>query len=178
MATRKKWFVLFTRTGDEAKLKELIEHFFPPGVVKPLIPRRKLMEKRRGKRTEVIRTLFPGYVFINTVMTEETYRRLKQMPGSAKVLMSDMEPAEVPMQEMKPILCLTGASEIIGYSRGIKVGARVRIIDGPLKDFEGRIIDVDTRKGRARVSLDILNHTKKVDLGLVVLQTLDKAANS
>jgi transcriptional antiterminator NusG len=53
------------------------------------------------------------------------------------------------------------------------VGTKVRIIDGPLKDFEGIIIDVDSRKGRAKVMLDILNETKKVDLGLTVIKNLE-----
>ncbi|MDN5302821.1 MAG: transcription termination/antitermination protein NusG [Thermoanaerobacteraceae bacterium] len=175
---RKKWFVLFTKSGEENKLKEAIEHIFPPDEIKPLIPRRRLTEKRQGKKIEVVRTLFPGYVFINTTMTEETYNNIKKMPVGSKLLMADLEPAEVPVEEMRPILKLTGASDIIGYSTGIRVGTKVKIIDGPLKDFEGLIIDVDSRKGRAKVLLDILNETKKVDLGLVVLQTLDRAANS
>lgn len=178
MTMSKKWYVLFTRTGDEIKLKEVIEHFFPQNVIKPLIPRRRLMEKRLGKRIEVVRILFPGYVFIHTHMTDRIYRMIKQMPASAKVLMADMKPAEVPMEEMNPILQLTSASEIIGFSTGIRVGSKVKIIDGPLKDFEGIILNVDSRKGRAKVSLDILNDTKKVDLGLIVLKALDNAANS
>jgi transcriptional antiterminator NusG len=106
-------------------------------------------------------------------MTEETYRSIKLMPVSAKLLMTDLEPAEVPPEEMKPILRLTGVSDVIGFSTGIRVGTKVRIIDGPLKDFEGIIIDVDSRKGRAKVMLDILNETKKVDLGLTVIKNLE-----
>ncbi|AYO31452.1 antiterminator LoaP [Biomaibacter acetigenes] len=172
---RKKWYVLFTKTGEEKKLKEAIEHIFPPDEVKPLIPRRRLMEKRQGKKIEVVRTLFPGYVFINTVMTEETYRSIKLMPVSAKLLMTDLEPAEVPPEEMKPILRLTSVSDVIGFSTGIRVGTKVKIIEGPLKDFEGIIIDVDSRKGRAKVMLDILNETKKVDLGLTVIKDIEKS---
>jgi transcriptional antiterminator NusG len=58
------------------------------------------------------------------------------------------------------------------------MGTKVKIIDGPLKDLQGYIIDVDRRKGRAKVALELLGQGKKVELGLIVLERYDSIVNS
>jgi transcriptional antiterminator NusG len=174
----RKWFVIFTQSGKEKRVKEVLEHCFPSHEVKPLVPARKLKERKGGIERTVIRTLFPGYVFIRAHMKSETYRRIKQIPSIVDLLKADCEPAEVPDEEMRPILRLTRDSEIIEFSRGIKVGTKVKIIDGPLKDLQGYIIDVDRRKGRAKVALELLGQGKKVELGLIVLERYDSIVNS
>lgn len=166
----KKWFVIYTFTGSEKKVEKLISNIFPNEEVKPLVPLRRLREQKKGVETIKTRTLFPGYVFINAHMSNELYRNMVQIPSIVRLLKADSEPVHVPDEEMRPILELTADSKVIGFSKGIKVGTKVKIIDGPLKDFEGRIITIDARKGRAKVCLDLLGRGKKVDLGLIVLR--------
>jgi transcriptional antiterminator NusG len=166
----KKWFVIFTLTGSERRVKKLISSIYSTEEVNPLVPLRRLKELKKGVEIIKMRTVFPGYVFINARMSNELYRSMIQIPSIVRLLKADSEPAHVPDEEMRPILQLTADSEVIGFSKGIRIGTKVKIIDGPLKDFEGQIISIDARKGRAKVCLDLLGRGKKVDLGLIVLR--------
>ncbi|MGI6486210.1 MAG: antiterminator LoaP [Tepidanaerobacteraceae bacterium] len=168
----KKWFVIYTLTGNEDRVKKLISTIYPREEVKPLVPSRRLKEIKQGVETVKTRTMFPGYVFIETNLSNELYRSMMRIPSIVKLLKVDSEPVPVPDEEMHPILKLTADSEIIGFSKGIRIGTKVKIIDGPLKSFEGRIISIDARKGRAKVCLDLLGEGKRVDLGLVVLKDI------
>jgi transcriptional antiterminator NusG len=166
----KKWYVIFTHTGRENKLKDLITTIYSTEEVNPLVPFRKLKERKKGVETIKTRTLFPGYIFIKAQMSSELYRSMIQIPSIVRLLKTDSEPAHVSDEEMRPILELTYDSEVIGFSKGIRIGSKVEIIDGPLKHFEGRIITIDSRKGRAKVCLDLLGSSKRVDLGLIILR--------
>ncbi|WP_240495856.1 MULTISPECIES: antiterminator LoaP [unclassified Thermoanaerobacterium] len=172
-----KWYVIYTRTGDELKVKRLIELLFcklKRKSIRVLIPKRAIIERKGKNRVEKIKFLFPGYVFIKTCMSHELYNDIKRLPRFLKFLKDGIEPAEVREEEINIILALIGDSDIVGFSTGIKVGGKVKIIDGPLKGFEGLIEKIDKRKGRVKVRLNVSGNVNLVDLGIRIVENLDK----
>lgn len=169
----KGWYVIFTRTGYEQNVRKLIEQSFMKEEMKLLIPKRKIVERKSGKRLEKIKLLFPGYVFVHTDMSDEMYHRIRNVLGSAVFLKEGFRPAYVSEDEMRVILSLTGRSDLIDFSKGINIGGRVKIIDGPLKGYEGLIASIDKRKGRAKVRLKVAGDLKVVDLGIYIVENVD-----
>ncbi|WP_049783334.1 KOW motif-containing protein [Mahella australiensis] len=70
---------------------------------------------------------------------------------------------------MQPLLALTKASEIIGLSTCSLTDGRIIVLNGPLKGYEGIIVSVDKRKGRAKVRMNIMGYERLVDLGLNII---------
>lgn len=161
-----RWYVLQVMTGRETAIKEkLIESL---SGVHALAPRRIITERRRGTLTEVIRVLFPSYIFVQIKLDEINYYTVKELPGVFGFL-GAQGPEPVPDEQMANVLRWCGGDELVGLSR-VELGKQIRVIDGPLKGMEGRIIRIDKRKGRAKVRLTLFREEKEIDLGIEVIQ--------
>jgi len=157
----KMWYVLFTKSGFEEKVERIIKRMWG-SEIEVFIPRRKIIEKTKGKEREKIKLLFPGYVFIKTEMTEAKYHEITSVLKQGVFLKEDKMPASVKEEEIKFILNLTGGSDLIDVSRGVKEGDRVKIIEGPLLGYEGFIQKVDRRKKRAKVIFKLAGEVKSI----------------
>lgn len=163
---KESWHALFVTTGHEDKVKKAIEATFKDEI-KSIVPKRELRERKSGKWHIVKRTLFPGYVLIKGKITLETYYRIKEIPMLANLLRDESGPLKIEEKELEVLnILLKNGEENIGISTAYKEGQKVRIIDGPLVGLEGHIQSVDTRKGRAKVSIDFLGDTRTVQLGI------------
>ena len=165
-----QWYALFVRTGEEEVMRKFLETLFPYANMRILIPKRKLQERRRGKVTEIVRIMLPGYVLIKTEMDVDVYHRLKQMPGLLRILKDDSEPLCIPEHEIATILALTNESDVIGFSEVYKEGDRIKVLSGPMEGLEGIIDSYNHRKKRLKICLDILGQVKKVDLGAELVE--------
>lgn len=100
-------------------------------------------------------------------ITIETYYRIIEIPMLANLLKDESGPLKIEEKELEVLnILLKNGEENIGISTAYKEGQKVRIIDGPLVGLEGHIQSVDTRKGRAKVSIDFLGDTRTVQLGI------------
>jgi transcriptional antiterminator NusG len=165
------WYVLHVLSGEESNVQRRLKRTAPH--IQTLVPRRKLIERRQGVNKEVIRTLFPGYIFAHTSLDHENYYKMADADGVIELL-GRPDPLPVPPHEMAHVLKWCEDSELIGISR-VRDGDRVTVIDGPLKQMEGIIVKVDRRKGRARVRLTLFGQVKEVDFGIEVLDKHEQA---
>ncbi|MFV9567142.1 antiterminator LoaP [Thermoanaerobacter mathranii] len=173
----KKWYVIFTRGGFENKVKDIIQNCFKEEV-KLLVPKRKIIERVKGQPVEKIKLLFPGYVFVNAEMSDELYYKMSEVLKRGVFLKEGKRPAFVKEEEMKIILSLIKNSDLIDVSKGIMEGERVKIIEGPLKGYEGLIKKIDKRKKRAKVMLSIAGELKSVDLAIEVIENASEQRRS
>ena len=161
-----KWYVLQVMTGEEESVKKKIIRDLHG--VYPLVFKRKVMERRQGVWKEVTRILFPSYVFVQMTMNEKNYYTVKDIPYVLSFLGSK-EPEAVPDKQMANILRFCDDDEFVGISK-IEIGKDVKVIDGPLKGYEGQIIKIDKRKGRAKVRITLFQEEKEIDLGIEVIE--------
>lgn len=164
------WYVVYTKSGNELNVKHLLDIQLATENIKVLVPRRKLIEKRKGQKVVVFKTVFPGYVFVHIDMNDANYYKIIEVPGVIGILKNDCYPVSVPPHEMKVVLSLTEKSEVIDYSTVVYIGGFAKVIDGPLKGLEGHIVDIDKRKQRARVRVDIMGEPRIVQLGIQQLE--------
>ncbi len=172
------WFVLQTLVGREQSVCERLQrHFFAEEEVAR--PRRRLKIRRAGEYLDTEKTLFPGYLFFrghseDTKLFEERLRLLasarRDLPGMVKVLGRGPQPVPIFAHEANLIWAMMDTQELIDYSQACFVGARVKIIGGPLLGREGIIRKVNRRKGRATVEMRLFGAVNCTDLGVEYLE--------
>jgi len=173
------WYAIFVKTGEEDVVEKYIDYYFNKSQCHLLIPKKRINEKRKGKLYSVVKTLFPGYVFINADMNINMYYIIKKLPKVYKILNESNEfYSRIQDYEMEPILQLTKKNDIIDYSKGFIKNSKVYIEEGPLKGLEGLIRKVDKRKCRAKIALDFMGSEKLVELGVELLRKSDDDKHS
>ena len=171
----KKWYVVNTYSGHEAKVKEKLDMRInsmdmQENIFRVIVPERKEVEIKDGKKKEKLKKLFPGYVLVEMIMSDESWYIVRNTPGVTGFLGSSGKGAKpVPLydEEVERIF------KEIGYNENVVVadyepGDNVKIVDGPFNMLQGKIIDVDKEAGKANVSIDLFGQETNVELELTL----------
>jgi transcriptional antiterminator NusG len=172
-----RYYTIQVKTGFEKRFMRFYGALYPE---KPLalhflqkeLPRRKLGIIR--KKTSA---LLPGYIFVELMENRsirEYYWELRRTPNFFRFLVSNRDIRPLAGNELDVIrYLLERTSPVAGISRvKFDENSRIMVLEGPLKGFEGRIIKVDKRKGRARVQLDLYSESHWIDLAFEVITTI------
>jgi transcriptional antiterminator NusG len=137
-------------------------------------PRRNLKVRRKGKWYNLVVPIFPGYLFLQIdSLSTELYWRLKRIPGFYRFLKNNLNITPLPPAEAAVLTHLLKFGEVVRKSVvTFDENNRIRIIEGPLKGLEGRIVKVDRRKERAKVRLDLYEKSYLVDFGFKSIEKL------
>lgn len=160
------WHAIFVMTGNEQTVQDKIAYSFKNTNILPIVPKRRINERKNGVWNEKIRPLFPGYILIRGYISIHDYYVLKRIPGVLRVLKDDKEFYRIRPDEMRIISRLMIDGELIGISNAFQKGDSIVITEGPLLGMEGLIQSIDYRKGRAKVCLSFLGDRRTVDLGI------------
>ncbi|MBN2557799.1 MAG: antiterminator LoaP [Clostridia bacterium] len=165
----KQWYVLFVKTGSEERIKRDLSARFESGPAF-YVPRKLMKERKDGKWHNVIRPLFPGYVLVHGEITTESYYALKEVLDIYFILKDGCKPLQISEAEILPIMhLLNDGGDVIGTSDIIMEGDRIFVKSGPLQAFDGNILSVNHRKGRAKVRFCIAEQEKIVELSVNIL---------
>ena len=169
----KKWYVVNTYSGHESKVKEKLDMRInsmemQENIFRVIVPERKEVEIKDGKRKEKVKKLFPGYVLVEMIMSDESWYIVRNTPGVTGFLGSSGKGAKpIPLQddEVDRIfkeIGYTGDNVVVNY----EVGDNVKITDGPFKMLAGKITDIDLDAGKANVLIDLFGQETNVELEL------------
>ena len=175
MSDAAKWYVVHTYSGYENKVASSIEKAVENRKLHDLIqavniPTEKVVEVKDGKSREVERKLYPGYVLVKMVMTDETWHLVRNVRGVTGFVTSGST-KPTPLTEDEVIQLGVEKREIVV---GYKVGDTVRIMDGPLTSFSGIVEELDVEKNRVRVTVSMFGRETPVELELDQVETLDE----
>ena len=173
MEEEKKWYVVNTYSGHESKVKEKLDMRInsmemQENIFRVIVPERKEVEIKDGKKKEKIKKLLPGYVLVEMIMSDESWYIVRNTPGVTGFLGSSGKGAKpIPLQddEVERIfkeIGYTGENVVVNY----EVGDNVKITDGPFKMLAGKIIELNTDEGKATVSIDLFGQETNVELEL------------
>lgn len=159
------WYVIRVVTGKEKKTKELIEHTllignFMDKVSQILIPSRKTMQIRNGKKYQSERNDFPGYILIEADLTGEMISTIKHINGVADFLGSKDRPEPLKEREVERIL---GRQHLEAENKFF-VSEIVKILDGPFASFVGEVTHVDDKKKTVKVMVKMFGREVPVDV--------------
>ena len=167
MAEEAKWYVVHTYSGYENKVASNLEKTVENRQLQDLIqeirvPTEKVTEiTDSGKRKEVERKIFPGYVIVKMVMTDESWYAVRNIRGCTGFVGPSSKPIPLTEDEVAR-LGIENKQVEVSY----KVGDSVNIVDGPLEGFIGTVEEMDVEKNRVRVTVSMFGRETPVDLEL------------
>ena len=167
MADEAKWYVVHTYSGYENKVASNLEKTVENRQLQELIqeirvPTEQVIEiTDDGRRKEVERKIFPGYVIVKMVMTDESWYAVRNIRGCTGFVGPSSKP--VPLTEAE-VARLGIENREIQVSYG--VGDSVNIVDGPLEGFVGTVEEMDVDKNRIRVTVSMFGRDPPVELEL------------
>ncbi|MBO7739880.1 MAG: transcription termination/antitermination factor NusG [Oscillospiraceae bacterium] len=166
MAESARWYVVHTYSGYENTVKASIEKAVENRKMHDLIheiniPVETVTEIVDSKTKVTEHKIFPGYVLVKMILTDESWHLVRNVRGVTGFVGSENKP--IPLSEAEILSLGVEKREIVV---GVKVGDTVKVIDGPLDGFLGTVDEVDAEKNRLRVVLSMFGRETPVDLEL------------
>lgn len=163
----RKWYIIQTFTGQEDKVKQAIEltikdENLQSRVFQVLVPTEDTVEIKGGKRLEKVRKMFPGYVFLEMVLDEETWHLIRQTTGVARFIGTKVTPTAVADKEMQRVLKQLGKEEKLEVT--FEKGEGVRVISGPFRGYTGSVDEINAEKGKLKILINIFGRDTPVEV--------------
>lgn len=172
----RRWYVLHTYSGYEENveknLKQRIESMdMEDKIYNILIPSEKKIRIKNGKRKVVEEKIFPGYVLVEMIVTDESWYVVRNTPNVTGFIGTGTIPTPISEKEVKELQKRMGVEEP-KYKVDVSEGSPVRIIDGPFKNLEGKVINVDESKGKVKVLVSMFGRETPVELDFLQIKKI------
>jgi transcriptional antiterminator NusG len=173
----KKWYIINVQSGCEATAKTAIEERIRSNKLEAhfgeiLIPAENVVELVKGQKTTKSRKFFPGYIFVNMFLSDQTWHLVKNSSkvggfvGGGKT-----RPPEVPEAEvMRVTQQMAGLGEKPKTKINFSVGEQVMVVDGPFSNFNGTVEDINEEKAKVKVLVSIFGRPTPVELDFVQVE--------
>ena len=174
----KQWYVVNTYSGHENKVKEKLEMRansmdMKDYIFRVIVPEEKvLVEDKNGVQKEKIKKIFPGYILVEMIMSDEAWFIVRNTPGVTGFIGSSGKGAKpTPLQpyEVDNILNSMGMARI-DIKKELEVGTPVKIIDGPFANMSGKIESIDENTKTINVLVDLFGQETSVECELSQIQ--------
>lgn len=165
----RQWFAVHTYSGYEEAvaryLKQRIESLsMEDKIFEVIVPKEKKIRVKSGKRTTIEEKIYPGYVLVNMVLSEDSWYVVRNTPRVTGFVGADnTKPTPLSMEEVELLLHRMGHEET-KFNVDLRVGDLVKVTDGPFKDYDGKVAEIDEEKGRVKVLVPIFGRDTAVDL--------------
>jgi len=180
-ASNRQWYIVHSYSGFEERVRENLEqridalgmreHF---GEVK--IPTETLIEMKGGKKREVQRKFFPGYILIEMEMSDEAWHLVKNTPKVTGFVGTGKKPTPLTQEEVDAILRqVVSTKEKPKPKHVYEHGEHVRISDGPFTNFTGVVEDVNLDRNTLKVMVTIFGRSTPVELDFLQVNRYDAA---
>ncbi len=170
-----QWYIIHTYSGYENRVKETLEKRIKAfgleeKITQILIPTEKVVEVKKGKRVESVKKFFPGYILIQMEMDDHLWHFVRNTP-KVTGFVGGKKPKPLTDKEVEEILSQVKTSREKPKAE-IKFAPndKVKIIDGPFKNFIGTVEEVNADKGTVRVMVTIFGRSTPVELGFLKVE--------
>ncbi len=167
----KQWYVVNTYSGHESKVKEKLEAKIESmnmqdNIFRIIIPETTEVEVKNGVRKEKVKKMFPGYVLVEMIMSDEAWLMIRNTPGVTGFIGSSgkgAKPTPLLPQEIDRILASMGMSRV-NAEKELNVGDQVSIVDGPFNGMIGKVENIDLENNRLNIVIDLFGQETTVDV--------------
>lgn len=172
----RRWYVLHTYSGYEENveknLKQRIESMdMEDRIFEILIPIEKKIKIKNGKRKVVEEKIFPGYVMVEMIVTDESWYVVRNTPNVTGFIGTGTIPTPISDKEIKDLKKRVGVEEP-KFKIDVSVGSPVKIVDGPFKNLEGKITNVDESKGKVKVLVSMFGRETPIELDFLQIKKI------
>lgn len=164
----RRWYVLHTYSGYEENVKRNLEQRVDSFDIRDkifniLVPKEKKIKIKNGKRVTVEEKIFPGYVLVEMIVNDDSWYVVRNTPNVTGFVGSGTTPTPVDQKEVDELQKRMGVEDPT-HTIDISVDEPVRIIDGPFKNFEGKVSAVDEARGKIKVLVSMFGRETPVEL--------------
>jgi transcriptional antiterminator NusG len=133
-------------------------------VFQVLVPTEEIVEIKGGKRLEKIKQMFPGYVFLEMILDEESWYLIRETAGVARFIGTKVRPTPVSAKEMQRVLKQLGKEERLEIT--FERGDAIRVISGPFRGYTGTVDEINPEKGKLKVLINIFGRDTPVEVNV------------
>ena len=166
--TEREWYAIHTYSGYEdavaRNLKQRIESFgMAEKIFDVVVPTEKKIKIKNGKKTEVREKIFPGYVLVDMIATDDAWSVVRNTPQVTAFVGTANQAVPLSQEEVDKIL-KRNSGEQVRHAIDLSEGDAVSIIDGPFKDLEGKVGEIDEERGKIKVLVPMFGRETPVEL--------------
>jgi len=172
----RRWYVIHTYSGYEENvarnLKQRIESYaMEDKIFNVLIPTEKKIKIKNGRRKVVTEKIFPGYILVDMSVDDDSWYVVRNTPNVTGFIGADTTPTPISEKEIKELQQRMGVEEP-KYKIDVTKDMPVKIIDGPFKDFEGKVQNVDESRGKIKVLVSMFGRETPVELDFLQIKKI------
>jgi transcriptional antiterminator NusG len=168
-----QWYVIHAYSGHEEKVKKNLEKRIESmdmqdKILEVFVPMEDEIEIKDGKRRHVQKRIFPGYILVKMVMSDESWYVVRNTPGVTSFVGSGNKPVPLQENELRSILKQVKQEPQIRVE--FRLGESVRVVDGPFADFLGKVDEINAEKGKLKVLVNMFGRETPVELDLLQVE--------
>lgn len=169
------WYVVHSYSGYENKVKKNLEQRIESmgmqdKIFEVVVPTEEEVELRNGQRHTTERRIYPGYILVNMIMTDESWYVVRNTPDVTGFVSGEgSKPTPLSEKEVEKIMSRMQA-EAPKIKVSFRTGEKVRIVEGPFEDFMGTVDEINTEKGKVRVLVSFFGRETPIELDFLQVE--------
>ncbi len=176
LSQEKNWYVIHTYSGyEEAVAKNLKQRIESLGmedkIFNVIVPKEKKIKIKGGKRKVVEEKIYPGYVLVEMIVTDDSWYIVRNTPNVTGFVGAGTTPVPVSQAEIDSLKKRMGV-ETPQYKIEVRAGDAVKITDGPFKDFDGKVSEIDEERGKVKVLVNMFGRDTPIELDSLQIKKL------
>jgi len=174
---QRHWYAIHTYSGYEnavlRNLKQRIESLgMEDKIFNVVVPTEKKIKIKAGKRVEVEEKVYPGYILVDMMVTDDSWFVVRNTPRVTGFVGSGVTPVPLTQKEIDYLLGQMNDDQEAKHTIDLEVGETIIINDGPFKDSEGRVNEVDRERGKVKVFVSLFGRETPVELDFLQVKKL------
>ncbi|MFA6295212.1 MAG: transcription termination/antitermination protein NusG [Candidatus Paceibacterota bacterium] len=162
------WYAIHTYAGYEnavaRNLKQRIESLgMEDKIFAVIVPTEKKIKIKANKRVEEDEKIYPGYVLVDMIVTDDSWYVVRNTPRVTGFVGAGVSPVPLDPKEVESLFARMNNSDK-QHSIDLSIGDLIKVADGPFKDFEGKVAEVDTQRGKVKVLVSMFGRETPVEL--------------
>ena len=172
----RNWYAIHTYAGYEnavaRNLKQRIESLdMGNKIFNVIVPTEKKVRVKGGKRVTVEEKIYPGYVLVDMIVTDESWYVVRNTPRVTGFVGSGVVPVPLDQAEVETLFSRMGADQV-KHKIDLVMGEAIQIVDGPFKDFEGKVSEIDDSRGKIKVLVSMFGRETPVEIDFLQVKKI------
>lgn len=172
----RNWYVIHTYAGYEnavmRNLKQRIESLgMEDKIFNVVVPTEKKIKVKGGKREEIEEKIYPGYILVDMIVTDDSWYVVRNTPRVTGFVGSGVYPVPIEKKEVDMLFARMNADKVM-HTADLSIDEAVLITDGPFKDLEGKVRDVDHERGKVKVLVSMFGRETPVELDFLQVKKI------
>ncbi len=173
----RRWYAIHTYSGYEDAvvryLRQRVDSLaMNDKIFNVVVPKEKKIKIKNGKRRTVEEKIYPGYVLVDMILTDDSWYVVRNTPRVTGFVGSDSTtPIPLSQEEVEMLMARMGEKDT-KFKIELQIGDQVKITDGPFKDYDAKVSEIDNEKGKVKVLVPIFGRDTAVELDSLQVQKI------